>query len=310
MFADTLELRDINALVCTSRVLNQLLTPFMYSRAKHERSRCGMLYSFRVVSEGNLTAVKNFIEVGTSVDTVDYENRTRPTALHICVKKGDIATAQILIQNGPNISQINDKGWTPLQYAARRRYQSEAMVRFLLDGSVDIPASSQIRDTMRNHHISPISRRHGDTLLHHAAGYGSVDIVRFLVEAGPNIEATNSFGETLLHLAAAGGLGDNVKTLLQRGANFDAINIDGLSPLQFFLSEKGEVCVAHQILHHESQPEVCSWKGSTTCVPACQFLKYRRPVVDLLLSAGASTTASSNSTRTPLDWAIWVVRDR
>jgi hypothetical protein len=46
---------------------NRLLTPFMYRRARELKSRYERTYIFEAVNAGNLTAVRHFIEVGTSV---------------------------------------------------------------------------------------------------------------------------------------------------------------------------------------------------------------------------------------------------
>jgi ankyrin repeat protein len=41
----------------------------------------------------------------------------------------------------------------------------------------------------------------GDTILHHAAGKGKRDIVRYVIEKGANVNAKNNTGSTPLHKA-------------------------------------------------------------------------------------------------------------
>jgi hypothetical protein len=52
MFADCLDLDDINTLVCTTRALNWLLTPYMYRRSKDLKSRDRRPYFLKAVDAG------------------------------------------------------------------------------------------------------------------------------------------------------------------------------------------------------------------------------------------------------------------
>jgi hypothetical protein len=122
MFADCLDLDDINTLVRITRALNWLLTPYMYRYAKDLVSRCGRPYFLRAVKAGNLTAVRHFIEVGTSVNMSDPTDDFLPTALHRCVWEGYIEMAQLLIQHGVNMSPVNHFGHTSLHEAIGGKY--------------------------------------------------------------------------------------------------------------------------------------------------------------------------------------------
>jgi hypothetical protein len=81
IFADCLDLDDINTLVRTTRALNRLLTTFMYRRAEDLESWNGRPYILQAVGAGNLTAVRRFIEVGTSVNMSDPTELYLPTGL-------------------------------------------------------------------------------------------------------------------------------------------------------------------------------------------------------------------------------------
>jgi ankyrin repeat protein len=322
MFADCLDVNDINALVRTTRALNGLLTPYIYRRAKDRRSRdvYGKPYFLRAVDTDNLAAVRHFIEVGTSVNMSDPTDAFFPTALHRCVSEGYIEMARLLIQHGVNMSPVNDFGETPLHDALRLEESSETWVRLLVDAGADIFAGSAagyrilslatsrgnpstVQFLIERGAIPTARNSHGDTLLHCPAVGGSAAIIGLLLEAGLNIEATNAFGQTPLHRAAIWGRCDYVFELLRRGANVDAIDSNGRTPLQMVLSSSQNTSAARHILRHESLPEVCSSKGREVCVPSCRNEKFFQPVVGLLLSAGADIRASKNSSRSPLDWA-------
>jgi ankyrin repeat protein len=321
MLADRLDLADVSTLVRTTRALNLLLAQYIYRRAKDLRSRnqYGKPYFLRAVAANNLTAVKDFIEVGASVDMRDPTDNFLPTALHRCVWEGYIGMAQLLIQHGVNMSPVSCRGETPLHRAIGWDLE-ETWVRLLVDAGADILASSANDETILSRATTcgelstlqfllergaiPTTRnKDGDTLLHCPVKGGSAATIGLLLEAGLNIEATNSSGETPLHHAALWGRSDYVFEFLQRGANVDAIDIDGLTPLQVCLRWTPTISADRHILHHETLPKECAPKGSQTCVPGCRFAEFGTSVVDLLLSAGADIRASRNSTRSPLDWA-------
>jgi ankyrin repeat protein len=329
MIADYLDLGDINSLVRTSRAENGLLTPYIYKRAKDLKSRDGRPYFLKAVDTANLTAVRQFIEVGTSVNICDSDptERFRATALHSCAHDGNIQIAQLLIQHGVNMSPVNDYEDTPLHYAVCREDSSETWVRLLVDAGADISASSRTCGTiletatmygtpsvvqllLQRGAIPTIPTARNlvqDTLLHCPPWHGTAATVRLFLDAGLNIEATNICGQTPLHRAAEYGRGDYVKEYLQGGANVDAIDSKGRTPLQTFMSWSISTSAARHILHHETLPVVCASKGSPACVPTCRSAEFDEPVVNLLLSAGANIRASKNSNRSPLDWATAMV---
>jgi hypothetical protein len=87
MFADCLDIDDINTLVRTSWAIIRLFTQYMYRRAKDRYSGGGRPYFLRAADTGNLTAVTNFIEVGASVIMSDTMDSVCSTALHTCAMR-------------------------------------------------------------------------------------------------------------------------------------------------------------------------------------------------------------------------------
>ena len=62
----------------------------------------------------------------------------------------------------------------------------------------------------------------GDTALHWAAYYGSIDIIKLLLEKGADVNAVNGARETPLNSAARGNHADIIKFLISKGANVDS----------------------------------------------------------------------------------------
>jgi ankyrin repeat protein len=183
-FTDCLDLDDINTLVRTTRALNRLLTPYIYRRAKDLRSRNPYRrpYFLRAVDAGNLTAVRHFIEVGTSVNMSDPAELFVPTALHRCVCGGYIEIAQLLIQHGVKMSPVNHFGDTPLHKAIGGKSE-EIWARLLVDAGADICARTE----------------YGETILSWATTCGKLSAVQFLLERGAIPTTRNRRSSTLLH---------------------------------------------------------------------------------------------------------------
>jgi ankyrin repeat protein len=325
MFADCLEINDINTLVRTSWALKRLLAPYMYRRAKDGYSRGGRPFFLRAVDTGSLTAVEQFIEVGTSVNISDPTNHSLPTALHSCVTRGNIRMAALLIRNGVNMSVLNGLGSTPLHCAVSGPNSSEALVELLLDAGADISATSEWGQTilftatmygptsivqllLHRGAVPTVREGDGATLLHWAAKYAAATTVSLILEGGANIEVTNDMGETPLHNAALAGRTDNVETLLQWGANVEATSLVGFTPLLHSVrywprASTRTLAAAHRILHRAPRPDGGCWQGTEACVPSCQWAEHNHPIVDLLLDAGVDILRTTDSNCSLLDWA-------
>ena len=75
----------------------------------------------------------------------------------------------------------------------------------------------------------------GSTPLHSAAWKGHVETVRFLLDAGADINDHNQnghWGTTPLHAAAHGDQRAVAELLIARGANIHAKNLNGRTPLE------------------------------------------------------------------------------
>jgi hypothetical protein len=85
----------------------------------------------------------------------------------------------------------------------------------------------------------------GNSPLAIAAGWGDLDAVRLLIEAGADVNARGEDGDTALHRAIMFGHADVAKVLIENNASTDERNDDGLTPLDVALEERGLVRKAH-----------------------------------------------------------------
>ena len=71
----------------------------------------------------------------------------------------------------------------------------------------------------------------GETALHYASFHNRLDVAKFLVEAGADVNAVNSDGETALHYACLENNIEIAKFLVEAGADVNAVNSDGETAL-------------------------------------------------------------------------------
>ena len=123
------------------------------------------------------------------------------------------------LKKGVDINALDDRGLTPLHYAARSS-TDVSVVALLLDRGADVNARSS----------------QGFTPLHTAAsGNTKPSVIALLLDRGADIEARDSNGGTPLHHAVIFFNEDPsvLKLLLDRGADVDARSNHGDRPCQF-----------------------------------------------------------------------------
>ena len=87
----------------------------------------------------------------------------------------------------------------------------------------------------RNRSLLQARDKDGSTPLHCAAWHGDVETVRFLLDAGADINDQNQsshWGTTPLHAAAHGDQRAVAELLIARGADLHAKNLHGRTPLE------------------------------------------------------------------------------
>ena len=136
---------------------------------------------------------------------------------------------------------------------------------------------------------------HGDgmTGLHWAAHHGDTRIVRLLVDAGADLEATTRLGDhTPLHVASRGGHTRVVTALLDAGANSNAVTAAGATPLHF-AATTGDADAVVALLDHGADADAREpvW-GQTPLMFAAAAARV--DALAVLLERGASPNLSGH----------------
>ena len=151
-----------------------------------------------------------------------------------------------------------------------------------------------------NPDLAKSSDGHGATALHHAAAYGTVDIVKLLLDQGADINARNSRDATPLHWAI--GNTPNVKLLLEKGAEINAQTEDGRTPLYLAATQRFSPADLQLLLDHGADPNLASINGGTPLMDASA--SGNTQAMQLLLAKKANVNAVSGTGSTALFGAV------
>jgi len=102
---------------------------------------------------------------------------------------------------------------------------------------------------------------HG-TILHRAARANRLDIVKYLVESGADINASNNEGTTPLYAAVIRKYYGIVTYLLENGANPDTCANTGFTPLTFSIT-RNDINMVILLLDHGADKEYRHMNGRT-----------------------------------------------
>ncbi|CAG9773085.1 unnamed protein product [Ceutorhynchus assimilis] len=191
--------------------------------------------------DGHVEVARLLLDSGAQVNmpTDSFES---PLTLAAC--GGHVDLAMLLIERGANIEEVNDEGYTPLMEAAREGH--EEMVHLLLGQGANINAQTdETQETALTlaccggfTEVADILLKGGadielgaSTPLMEASQEGHLELVRFLLEYGANVNAITQTNDTALTYACENGHTDVADLLIQYGANIEHESEGGRTPL-------------------------------------------------------------------------------
>ncbi|XP_066252742.1 ankyrin repeat domain-containing protein 17 isoform X3 [Euwallacea similis] len=191
--------------------------------------------------DGHVEVARLLLDSGAQVNmpTDSFES---PLTLAAC--GGHVELAMLLIERGANIEEVNDEGYTPLMEAAREGH--EEMVHLLLGQGANINAQTdETQETALTlaccggfTEVADILLKGGadielgaSTPLMEASQEGHLELVRFLLEYGANVNAVTQTNDTALTYACENGHTDVAELLIQYGADIEHESEGGRTPL-------------------------------------------------------------------------------
>ncbi len=187
---------------------------------------------------------------------------------------------------------IELKGWTD-----SGREPRSPIVERLWAMAIDADDSSLLRKVLEAGLNVNATFDDGSTPLMGAAQTGHIDRVRALISAGASANAQTRDGTTALLLAAQGGRAEIVRALLDAGAAVNVRTKTGVTPL-IDASFGGHLETVRVLLEKGADPNLSLEDGSTALMAAS--VKGQNDIVRALLGAGAPVNAGINSGGTAL----------
>lgn len=266
----------------------------------------------------HLEVVKLLLEAGADKDAARPDGAT---ALHFAAEHGNLELVHLMLEAGAD-RNMQMETWggsmTALDWAAQgghldvarlllgsaheetclRMCRSKTMLLAVQSWSVEIVRLLLDSGADKNFVMKDSG---GWGALHHAAAYGALDMVRFLLDS--NIEMNNGDDEGLtpLHLASRGNNTEVVRVLLDAGATPNAAMNDGATPLHLASRYKNTE-VVRALLDAGATPNAAMDDGATPLHLAAASGKLTDVVV--LLNAGAEKSRRKKDGLTALHVAI------
>jgi ankyrin repeat protein len=147
-----------------------------------------------------------------------------------------------------------------------------------------------------NPDLRPAADRARSTLLHHAAGFGSLETLTWLADSGADVNAQNRRGSTPLHWAVPDAA--KVRALLARGAGVNTKQADGRTPLYLAATLGNGHAILRLLLEHGADPNLKIANGRTPLMAAA--VRGDEVALQLLIAAKATIDAKDNAGETAL----------
>jgi ankyrin repeat protein len=181
--------------------------------------------------------IKILVLRGASANTKSEDGNT---LLHCACRCGDIELAKFLVNIGADTNAKHEDGDTPLHRAAalmcytwEERTDIEVVAHFV---AINAESLELVKFLIANGADVNAKGLCGDTPLHYAAKFGNIELVKFLVSKGAGINVNDDYDNTPLH--GASGSDKVFKFLVANGADVNAKNKDGKTPLDYVKEEE------------------------------------------------------------------------
>lgn len=189
--------------------------------------------------------------------TVNQKDMYGDTVLHVAtMANAPVNTLALLVSNGALVNERNKEGVTPLSLAIETQHPEQ--VKFYAQNGADVYAEDMegntpltkalesdtvemLKTLITQANISSTDSS-GNTALHIAISKDApIEYIRYLVEAGSDVNARNKNGDSVLFITVQKNRRDAGDLLLEKNADIFATNTQNNSPLRLALTRGGEV---------------------------------------------------------------------
>ena len=214
------------------------------------------------VMANNTDEINKFLAMGVNVDIFNERNIT---PLMIASTSNSYGSVKTLLEHGADINAYDLNGQTPLMYTTFND-SSDAAKALLFCKNINLEAKD-LTDS---------------TALYKAVAYGSVAVVRLLIEHGANIDVVNCFGETPLVRSIINKNYEIAALLIDSGANVNLLDSKKRTPL-FVAATYNFVLIAEKLISAGATHDVLDAMGDSALIAAVE--KDSADVVEMFLKS-------------------------
>ena len=168
-------------------------------------------------------------------------------------------------------------------------------LQILLDAIARHDLSAVQKALAVDKHLARATDGAGSSALMHSAYSGTVAIMRALLDAGVDVNASNTRQATALHWAVPDV--EKINLLLAKGARIDAKTVEGRTPLYLAAMLPQSLAAAKRLLEAGASVDATSMLGTTPLFPA---VTTSAEMTKLLLDHGANPNARARTGATPI----------
>ena len=225
--------------------------------------------------------IQEIIDYGADVNGVNKRGRT--ALLFSCFYR-QMDSVKILLAAGADPTIADEEGFTCLHAAVDGRCNTETL-QALIDYGAHVDAK----------------RKDGTNALMRACRTGQSEVVKFLLEAGADVNITNANGNTTLHVAIIGDCSnETLENIIQQGVAVNAISNRSKTAL-IHACESAKTESVKLLLKKGADPNISDDKGNTSLHATVSGRCTDNALKDLI-SHGAYLDAQNKSGRT----ALWL----
>ena len=232
-----------------------------------------------------VATVNQLIQRGANVNARSHNmHSTGKSVLSLAVEHGNIDVVKILLAAGANFNNKIFASEGPLASAIESGQND--MVALLLNHVPKIQKNNNKWDSRNNRGNSKRANSARNSRLHHAAKFGTPEILQLLLAVEEKSKDKNNTGSTALMIAARAGRIDNVEVLASSATKEEIQDVFNI------VITTGLTTGVNKILALGANVNAANALGET---PLMLAVKNRHHlIVDILLSEGANIQAVSN----------------